>query len=43
MNVQHQERAKCQHKFPPKLIETEKPVSSIKMQQTALIRVCEAK
>ena len=29
MDVKHQERTTCQHKFPPKLIETEKPGFSV--------------
>ena len=29
MDVQYQERAICQHKFPPKLIETEMPGFSV--------------
>ena len=29
--VQHQERTTCQHKIPPKLIETEKPGFSVKV------------
>ena len=43
MAVQHQERTTCQHKFPPKLIETEKPGFSVKVYQIALVRTCEAK
>ena len=31
MVVQNQERATCQHKFPPNSIETEKPGFSVKV------------
>ena len=31
MVVQHQEKTTCQHKFPPKSIETEKPGFSVKL------------
>ena len=31
MIVQHQKRTTCQHKFPPKSSETEKPGLSVKV------------
>ena len=43
MVEQHQDRITCQHKFPSKTIETEKPGFNVKVQQSALVRTCEAK
>ena len=43
MDVQHQERSMCQHKFPSKLIKTEKLGFSVKVYQALLVRTWEAK
>ena len=42
MDVQHQEKTAYEHRFPPKLIETEKPRFSVQCYRL-LIRAYEAK